>query len=145
VKKPFLKQLLVIAGLGLVTFIVWEMFKAYRAGKTAITDLLFAPWNALKAAWTATSAVASTVASGVSAAASLPSITQTELQNAQAQGSTAASYQPGGTMYNTILATQGQAAADAAAASSAANAAAELAQAQSDSSWWGFGNLYQYL
>lgn len=148
-KKLPWKQIFIIAGLGLAVFIVWEIYKAWRAGETAIGKLILAPWTALKAAWSAASSAvssaASSVASGVSAAASLPGLTQTELANAQAQGSNAASYQPGGTMYNIIASTQGQAAADRAATASANNAATELAQAQADSSWWGFGNLYQYL
>jgi hypothetical protein len=148
-KKFPWKQIAVIAFLGVGVFIIVEIYKAWKAGTTALGDLIMAPWNALKAGWsTASSAIgsaASSVTSGVSAAASLPSLTQTELQNAQAQGGTAASYQPGGTMYNIILATQGQAAADKAAAAAASNAAMEQQQAQADSSWWGFGNLYQYL
>jgi hypothetical protein len=144
-KNSFWKHLLTIAVLGIGVYVIWEMYKAYSAGKRALTDILLAPWTALKAAWSTASAAASTVASNAAAAASLPGLTQTELSNAQAQGSVAASYQPGGTMYNTILATQGQAAADAAAAAAAQNAATQLQQAQADSSWWGFGNLYQYL
>jgi len=140
---------LLIVGVGVAVFIGWEMFQAWQAGKRAIADLISAPWRSLKAAWStatgAATAAASTVASGVTAAASLPGLTQTQLQNAQAQGSVAASYQPGGTLYNMILATQGQPAADAAAAAAAQNAANELSQAQADSSWWGFGNLYSYL
>lgn len=145
--KPIAKQLLIIATLGIFVFIAVEIFKTFRAGKRAISDLLLSPWTALKTAWSEATGAAKNVAdaSGISAAASLPGLTQTELQNAQAQGSTAASYQPGGTMYNMILTTQGQTAADLAAAAAAQNAANELAQAQADASWWGFGNLYQYL
>src|SRR5581483_11320260 len=106
---------LLIVGVGVAVFIGWEMFQAWQAGKRAIADLISAPWRSLKAAWStatgAATAAASTVASGVTAAASLPGLTQTQLQNAQAQGSVAASYQPGGTLYNMILATQGQPAA----------------------------------
>ncbi len=148
-KRTLIGHLIVIATLGIGVFAIVEMYKAYAAGKTAIKDIILAPWDALKALWSAAGSAATTAAttaaSGVAAAAALPSLTQTELQNAQAQGSVAASYQPGGTMYNTIQATQGQAAADAAAAQASSDAQSELAQAQADSSWWGFGNLYQYL
>jgi hypothetical protein len=143
------KQIFVILTLGIGVFIAWEIYKAWSAGATAISDLIAAPWKALKTAWSATSSAASSVGStitqGIPAAFSLPSISQTQLTNAQNQGSVAASYQPGGTMYNVILASQGQAAADRAAEASAQNAATELSQAQADSSWWGFGNLFSYL
>jgi hypothetical protein len=139
--KTVLIMLVVLVGV----FIGAEIYKAWRAGTTAVKDLLLAPWNTLKSAWSTASKAAASVASDVSAAAELPQLTQTELQNAQNQESIAASYQPGGTMYNVILATQGQAAADNAAQTAADNAAIELQQAQADSSGWGFGNLYSYL
>ena len=144
-KKDFWKHVLTILVLGVAVYVMVEIYKAYKAGKTAISDLLLAPWTALKAAWSSASAAVSNIASGVTAVGQLPSLTQTALQNAQAQGSVAASYQPGGTMYNVISTTQGTDAANNAAIQSANNAAVEQQQAQADASWWGFGNLYQYL
>lgn len=146
--KPHTKHILIALGIGVGVFIVYEMYKAVSAGVTAASDILMAPWNAVKAVWSGASGAASSAASAVSSAAStvannydiasqLPALTQTELQDAQAQGSVAASYQPGGTMYNTILATQGQAAATAAAQTAAQNAATEQQQANADASWWG--------
>jgi len=144
-KKNFWKHILTIAVLGVGVFAAIEIYKAWQAGKRAIKDLLLAPWYALSAGWSVASSAASTVASNAAAAAALPALTSTELSNAQDQTSTAATYQPGGAMYNTILATQGQAAADKAAAQAQANADIQLAQANSDSSFFGFGNLLDYL
>ncbi|HXC34268.1 MAG TPA: hypothetical protein VNV43_00220 [Candidatus Acidoferrales bacterium] len=129
-------------------FVVYEMYKVWNAGTAALSDILLAPINALKAVWTgvsnaasaagsAVSNAASTVANNYAIASTLPALTQQEVSDAQAQGSVAASYQPGGTMYNTILATQGQAAADAAAQTAANNAATQQQQANADASWWG--------
>jgi len=147
--KATWKWFLVILGVGIAVFLGYEMFQAYQAGKRAIVDVILAPWRALKAvlfgAGRAVSTAASDVAGAIAPVIQLPGLTQTELQNAQAQGSTAASYQPGGTLYNMILATQGQAAADRAAAAAAQHAADELAQARADASWWGYGNLWTYL
>jgi hypothetical protein len=141
--------ILLIVAVGLAVFMGYEMFQAWNAGKRAIVDLILSPWRALKAALTgarrAVSTAAGDVAGVIAPVIQLPGLTQTELQNAQAQGSLAASYQPGGTIYKIIQATQGQAAADRAADAAAQNAANELAQAKADASWWGFGNLYTYL
>ncbi|MGH8023181.1 MAG: hypothetical protein ACRED1_06350 [Limisphaerales bacterium] len=139
--KPNIKHILIALGIGAGAFVLYEMYKAYQAGKTAISDLLAAPWNAVKAAWSgvssAASSAAATVANNYNWATQLPSLTQQELTDAQQQGSVAASYQPGGTIYNSILATQGQAAADAAAQTAAQNAATQQQQANADASWWG--------
>jgi hypothetical protein len=146
--KPGTKHLLIALGIAAGVFILWEMYKAWKAGVTAVSDILNAPLNAAKAAWAGISGAASaagsaisnaagTVANNYAIASQLPALTQQEVADAQAQGSVAASYQPGGTIYNMILNTQGQAAADAAAATAGQHAADQLAQAQADSSWWG--------
>lgn len=134
------KHIFVALALGAGVFVLWEMYKAWKAGAAAIGDIILAPWNAAKAVWTkvsgAAAAAGSTVANNYSWASQLPSLTATELQDAQNQNSIAASYQPGGATYNMILATQGQAAADAAAATAARNAATEQQQANADASSW---------
>ncbi len=146
VEKKFpWKQIFVIAFLGVGVFIVVEIYKAWRAGVNDLKSLVLAPWTALKAGWSAASNAASTVAGNAAAAASLPSLTQAELAGANAQLAVSGDYQPGGTIYEQIAATQGQAAADAAAAAATKNAQTQLSQAQSDSSWFGFGNLWNYL
>ncbi|MGD0744142.1 MAG: hypothetical protein ABSA45_03210 [Verrucomicrobiota bacterium] len=144
-KKFPWKQIVTILVLGVGVFVVVEMYKAYAAGKRAVTDILLAPWTALKAGWTTASAAVSNVVSGAAAVTQLRGLTQTALQNAQMQGSVAASYQPGGLMYNLIGATQGTDAANNAAQAAANNAATEQAQAQADASWWGLGNLWSYF
>ena len=126
--------------LGVGVFIVVEMYKAYQnfkadiaAGKKTFMDVLLAPWTALQAAWSV--AANSSVGQGVSAAVALPGLETTETNNAAVQQTVAAGYQPGGAMYNSILATQGQAAADNAAVQAQQNADTESAQAVADSSW----------
>jgi hypothetical protein len=143
--------LLIAAGV----FVVWEMYKAYQAGKMAISDILSAPLAALQTIWStitgaassagnAVSSAAGTVANNYAWASQLPALTQQELTDAQNQGSIAASYQPGGTTYNMIASTQGTDAANAAAAAAAKNAATEQQQAQADASWWGT-DLFTWL
>jgi len=144
-KKIPWKQIFVILALGVGVFVVVEMWKAYSAGKRAISDLLMAPWTAMKAGWTTASAAVSNVVSGATAVGQLPGLTSTALQNAQAQGSVAASYQPGGTMYNVVQATQGTDAANKTATAAANNAAMQQQQASADASWWGLGNLWSYF
>ena len=139
-----LTAVLIFAGV----FVVYEMYKAVSAGATLASDILMAPLSAIKAVWTGASNAASSAASAVSNAAStvannyniastLPALTQQELSDAQAQGSVAASYQPGGTIYNMIQSTQGTDAANAAAQTAANNAANQQQQANADASWWG--------
>lgn len=146
--KSQTKHVLVALGIAAGVFIIVEIYKAWQAGTTAIGDLLAAPWNAVQSIWggitgaassagSAVSNAASTVANNYNWATQLPSLTQTELTDAQNQGSIAASYQPGGTTYNMIAATQGTAAANAAAQTAAQNAATEQQQANADASWWG--------
>ena len=136
-KKTFWKQIGLILVLGFGVFAVMEIWKAWSAGKRAIADLLLAPWTALKAGWTtASNAVAnSTPVQGIVALGQLPGLEQKQQQDAIAQTAVADSYQPGGAMYNKILASQGQTAADAAASQAAQNAANQTAQATADSSW----------
>jgi hypothetical protein len=136
-KKFPWKQIFVILVLGVGVFALVEIYKAYKAGKTAISDLLMAPWTALKAAAGAVASAVtnSTPVQGAVALTQLPLLTATETTNAAQQGVVAGSYQPGGTMYQAIAATQGQPAADAAAAAAANNAATQTAQATADSSW----------
>jgi hypothetical protein len=147
-KSQTTKHILIALVLGFVVFVVWEMYKAYSAGTTAIADLIAAPWNALQTIWSGITGAASSASNAVSSAASnvtndydvasqLPQLTQQELADAQAQGSVAASYQPGGTIYSMIASTQGTDAANAAATTAAQNAANEQQQANADASWWG--------
>lgn len=106
--KPHTKHILIALGVAVAAFILYEMYKAISAGATAIGDIIMAPWNAITGAVSGLSAGASAVAAtvtnvqaGNSAAAQI-----TQLDNSQ--------YAPGGTIYNQIASTQGQAAADAA-------------------------------
>lgn len=132
-KKFPWKHIFTILVLGVGVYALIEMYKAYKAGKTALSDILMAPWTVLQSWWT--QAANSSVGQGISALASLPGLETTETNNAAAQSAVAGSYQPGGAMYQSIQASQGTAAADAAAAAAANNAATQQAQAAADSSW----------
>lgn len=84
------------------------MIKAVKAGVTAIGDIILAPWTAVTSVWSGISAGASAVSSTVTnvAAGNSAAAQITALNNSQ--------YAPGGSIYASIAATQGQAAADAA-------------------------------
>lgn len=106
--KKHWKFILLCAGVAFIAFLVWEIYRAIKAGVTDIAGLYKWIFNS------ASSAVGS-VADGVSAAASLPGLVKTGQQlDTTITNQNNTDYAPGGRIYNNIVATQGQAAADAA-------------------------------
>lgn len=105
---PQAKKVLIAVGIGVAAFAGYSMYAAFKSGVTAISDILSAPFTALQNEWNAISGAASSVASS---AANISAGNQAAATIATQNNS---DYAPGGTIYNQILATQGQAAADAA-------------------------------
>lgn len=117
--KPGTKHLLIALGIAAAVFILWEMYKVWKAGATAVSDILNAPLNAIKAAWSGISSAASSTASAVTSpittlAATVQNVSAGNAAANQITAMNSSAYAPGGVTYNYIAATQGQAAADAA-------------------------------
>lgn len=121
--KPATKHILVAAGIGAGAYVVIEIWKAWQAGVTAIGDLIAAPFTALS------SAVSSATSAVSSAAATVQNVSAGNAAAAQITTMNNSDYAPGGTIYNQIAATQGQAAADAAWATVQQNQTAQASQA----------------
>jgi hypothetical protein len=119
-------HILIALLIGVGVYFAVEIWKAYQAGVTAISDLLMAPFTALSnAVGSVTSQVSSTASAISNASASVPAGNAAEAQITTANAS---AYAPGGTIYNQIEASQGQAAADAAWATVQSHQAVQASQ-----------------
>ena len=121
-----------VIGAALIFYVLYTMYKAFKLGTSIVT----APFDFAKALWNnvspAASSAASAVASDVSAAASIPSaIATSQALDTQLQTTVESDFAPGGRIYEQIVATQGQAAADA----NWAKVQADYANQASQSSW----------
>lgn len=110
--KPETKHVLIALAIGIAAYFVYQIYQAIQNGVTGFQNLLMAPFNALSSAF---SSAASSVSSTVSLVANTPAnVAAGNAAAAQITTANSSVYAPGGTEYNQIAATQGQAAADAA-------------------------------
>jgi len=146
--KKHLPKILFVLFVGGILFAAWSIIRAvFVNGERTLKGILLAPFNAAEQVFAGVTALYKKAgdATGVTAAASLPSLTSTETALHDTTQTTAFNdYAPGGRIYNNILQTQGQAAADAAWQSVQDHYATEAAQTSSDSSLWGFGDLFGF-
>src|ERR1700722_9563488 len=118
-KKNTAEHILIALAIAGAVYVLYQMYQAYQAGKKDIVSLLSAPWNAIVSAWNGISSAASSAAGVVaspitSAVATVQNVAAGNAAANQITSMNNSAYAPGGATYNYILATQGQAAADAA-------------------------------
>ena len=106
--KPHTKHILIALAIGVGVYVVWEMIQAAISGVEDVGSILMAPFNAIGSA---VASVGST-ASAITAAAS--SVNAGNTAAAQVTAMNNSQYAPGGSIYNSIAASQGTAAANAA-------------------------------
>lgn len=114
------RHILIAALVGAAVFVIYEIYRAYQAGVTAISDLISFPFASLKSIVSGAGQLAAagyqagvTVASDAGVAASIPGlIAQSQSLDASISSEATNDYAPGGMTYNKILAASGQAAAD---------------------------------
>lgn len=127
--KAILKEIIIVLTLGIAVYVVYSIYKAFQAGVRDVKGLLTAPFTALSNAY-------NTVTGGVAAVASLPALQQqNQLLDQQLTTMNTNDYAPGGSTYNLIAASQGQAAADAAWAQVQKNLATQESQDSTLSIW----------
>lgn len=113
--KTQTKHILAAAGIAVAVYVVYEIWKAFKAGITDIGDLIAAPFTALSGAVSSVTSTVQNVSAGNAAAAQITTMNNSD-------------YAPGGSIYNQIAATQGTAAANQAWQTVQANQAAQQAQ-----------------
>lgn len=111
------KHLILIAAAFAAAFIIWEIWRAIRAGMTDAKAILFAPYRALAALGNSIVSNAAIAADNAATGLTLPGlISQSQSLDSQIAAAVGDDYEPGGRIYEKILAQSGQAAADAARA-----------------------------
>lgn len=120
------KHILIALGIGVAAYFVYQIYQAVQNGVTGFTNLLMAPFTALQSAF---NSAAASVSSTASLIANTPAnVAAGNAAAAQITTVNDSAYAPGGTEYNQIAATQGQAAADAAWATVQSHQAVQASQ-----------------
>ncbi len=127
--KALLKHAAIVLGVGVVAYALFAIYKAFKDGERKLSELLKAPFKMFSDAAGAVKDLAAAPGDLVDAAK------QSEALDKQIVAQNANDYAPGGRIYNNILATQGQAAADAAWQAVQRD---EQAMVQQTSDWWKF-------